>query len=113
MGEVKHGLSGTRIKRIYYNMHSRCENTNTPKYKNHGGRGIKICDEWHGGEGLVNFYNWAMANGYTEDLTLDRIDNDGDYCPENCQWVDFATQNRNKRDNVFVTINGVTKVVED
>ena len=108
-----HGLSRTRIKRIYYDMHSRCENPNTPKYENHGGRGIKICDEWSGENGLVNFYNWAMENGYNDKLTIDRINNDGDYEPSNCKWTDYTTQNKNKRDNVYITINGVSKVVED
>lgn len=110
---AKHGLSGTRIKRIYYNMHSRCENPNTPKFKNHGGRGIKVCDEWSGENGLVNFYNWAMSNGYKEDLTIDRIDDDGDYEPSNCQWADYRTQNFNKRNNRFVTIDNVAKTVTE
>lgn len=108
-----HGLSKSRIKRIYYNMHSRCENANTPKFKNHGGRGISICKEWSGENGLIEFYNWAIKNGYNDNLTLDRIDNDGNYEPSNCRWVDFATQNRNKSDNVYVTIDGITKVIED
>lgn len=108
-----HGLSKTRIKRIYYNMHSRCENPNTPKFKNHGGRGIKICKEWSGRGGLSRFYAWAIENGYTDELTIDRIDNDGDYEPSNCQWADYNAQNRNKRDNIYITINGVAKIVED
>lgn len=108
-----HGLSRTRIKRIYYNMHSRCENPNTPKYENHGGRGISICKEWSGGNGLVNFYNWAIKNGYDDNLTIDRIDNDGNYEPSNCHWVSYDVQNRNKRDNIYITINGVSKVIED
>lgn len=108
-----HGLSGSRIKRIYYNMHSRCENPNTPKYENHGGRGIKICKEWSGKNGLINFYNWALQNGYEDNLTIDRIDNDKDYEPSNCRWTDYNSQNRNKRDNVYITINGISKVVED
>lgn len=108
-----HGLSGSRIKRIYYNMHSRCENPNTPKYENHGGRGICICKEWSGKNGLTNFYNWAMKNGYQDNLTIDRIDNNGNYEPTNCRWTDYNSQNRNKRDNVYITINGVSKVVED
>lgn len=110
---VKHGLSHTRIKRIYYNMRSRCYNPNTPKFKNHGGRGIKVCDEWMGEYGLVNFYNWAMQNGYDESLTIDRINNDGDYSPDNCRWVNYSEQNRNTRRNHEVTINGVTKLMTD
>lgn len=109
----KHGLSNTRIKKIYYNMRSRCYNENTPKYKNHGGRGIGMCDEWLGKNGLINFYNWSMSNGYSEELTLDRIDNDGNYEPNNCRWTNYGEQNRNKRDNVYITINGVTKIMQD
>lgn len=94
-------------------MHSRCENPNTPKYENHGGRGIGICEEWSGKNGLTNFYKWAMENGYQANLTIDRIDNDGNYEPSNCRWTDYDSQNRNKRDNVYITINGISKIVED
>lgn len=110
---VKHGLSHTRIKRIYYNMHSRCNNPNVPKYENHGGRGISVCNEWSGKDGLANFYNWAINNGYDENLTLDRIDNDGNYEPSNCRWADYMTQNRNLRTNRYFTINGETKIASD
>ena len=109
----KHGLSGTRIKRVYYNMHSRCENPNTPKFYNYGGRGIKVCDEWSGENGLINFYNWAMINGYSEDLTLDRIDDDGNYEPSNCRWINYETQNLNKRNNRLITIDGKTQTVTE
>ena len=106
---TKHNLSHTRINKIYCNMKSRCYNPNTSKYKNHGGRGIIVCDEWLGKDGLIRFYNWAINNGYSENLTLDRIDNDGDYSPENCRWADYITQNYNRRCNVTFTINGETK----
>lgn len=111
--KIKHGLSRTRIKRIYYDMHSRCENPNTPKFKNHGGRGIKICKEWSGENGLVNFYNWAIDNGYKEDLTIDRVDNDGDYEPNNCRWSDYKTQNLNNRANRYITVGDETKTVSE
>lgn len=102
--QTKHNLSHTRIKRIYYNMRSRCYNSNTPKYNNHGGRGIKVCDEWLSENGLVKFNDWAMNNGYDENLTLDRINNDGNYEPNNCRWVDYNTQNYNRRVNRIFTI---------
>ena len=111
--QTKHGLSGTRIKRIYYNMLSRCYNPKTPKFKNHGGRGIKVCDEWLGENGFINFVNWAMSNGYDEELTLDRIDNDGDYSPDNCRWADEETQHKNRRITLYIEYNGEKKTVQE
>ena len=106
-----HGLSKGRLKRIYYNMRSRCLNPNTPKFHNYGGRGITICDEWM--SGLQVFVEWALNNGYDEKLTLDRIDPDGNYEPSNCRWVDIKTQNYNKRDNRLFEINGDAKTAEE
>jgi hypothetical protein len=81
-------------------MKNRCYNKNSPDYKNYGGRGIKICDEWL--NDFTAFNKWAFENGYDENApklacTIDRINNDLGYSPENCRWVDIATQNRNKR----------------
>lgn len=75
-------------------MRQRCRNPNNPKYKRYGGRGIKICQEW---ETICGFRDWAFNNGWEEGLTIDRIDNDGDYCPENCRWVTAAENSRKKR----------------
>ena len=111
--KTKHGLSHTRIKRIYDNMLSRCYNPKTPKFKNHGGRGIKVCDEWLGENGFINFVNWAMSNGYDEELTLDRIDNDGDYSPDNCRWADEETQHKNRRITLYIEYNGEKKTVQE
>ena len=110
---TKHGLSGTRIKRIYYNMLSRCYNENFPKFKNHGGRGIKVCDEWLGENGFINFVNWAMSNGYDEKLTLDRINNDGDYSPDNCRWANEEIQHKNRRITLYIEYNGEKKTVQE
>lgn len=113
---TKHGLSpreGTRLKRIYYNMKSRCYNPNTPKYKNHGGRGIGICKEWLCENGIENFYKWSINNGYDEKLTLDRIDNNGDYEPSNCRWTTYEEQNFNRRNSRLFTINGETKTAKE
>ena len=74
-----------------------------------GGKGIKVCDEWKHIEGFVNFYNWAMSNGYSKDLTLDRIDNEKDYCPENCRWSTLKEQSNHRTNNVFYTYKGKTK----
>jgi hypothetical protein len=97
---TKHGLSRTRLYRVFSDMKLRCYNPNSPDYKNYGGRGITICNEWL--QDFTAFYKWAYKNGYDENAkkmqcTIDRIDNNKGYSPANCRWVDVATQNRNKR----------------
>lgn len=91
----KHGLYKSRIYQIYYGMLQRCYNTKNIKYDVYGGRGISVCDNWK--NDFKNFYVWASNNGYNENLTLDRIDNDGNYCPENCRWTSKAVQSANRR----------------
>lgn len=93
----KHELSHTRIYGIWKNMVARCFCENTEAYINYGGRGITICDEWLGEKGIKNFYNWAINNGYKDELTIDRIDVNGNYEPSNCRWSDWETQCYNKR----------------
>lgn len=78
-------MSGTRIYKTWYNMKARCYNEHDSKYKFYGGKGIKVCDEWK--NDFNAFYTWAMANGYTDELTIDRIDSTKDYCPKNCRWI--------------------------
>lgn len=107
----KHGLSNTRVYSAWHHMKQRCYSPNCKAYKDYGGRGIKICSEWL--EDFRSFYNWAINSGYKEDLTIDRIDVNGNYEPSNCRWVDDFTQRRNKRNNQYITINGNKKVLND
>lgn len=107
-----HGLSKTRLYRIWCCMKNRCYNKNNVGYHNYGGRGIRVCDEWLGENGFQNFYVWAIANGYTDELTLDRIDVNSDYSPCNCRWATAKEQLNNTRCNVTVEYNGETKTLK-
>lgn len=100
------GYTQTRLYRSWTGMRSRCNDPNCPDYRNYGGRGITVCDEWN--EYFITFAEWAIDNGYRDGLTIDRIDNDKGYCPGNCRWVDRLAQNNNRRDNRKLTLNGVT-----
>lgn len=84
-----------RLYCIWKAMRARCNNKNTSGYKHYGGRGIKVCKEWN--ESSIPFIEWALNNGYKDGLTIDRKDSDGDYCPENCRWVNWSVQARNKK----------------
>lgn len=106
---TRHGGCGTRLYGIWFDMRQRCNWEKSTSWANYGGRGIRVCDEWQAD--FVPFRDWALANGYRDDLTLDRIDVDGNYCPENCRWADLDEQNNNKRTCLYATIGGVTKSV--
>ena len=99
-----HGLSNTRLFRIWRGIKTRCNNSNSPEYNRYGARGIKVCQEWL--DDFMNFYNWAMSNNYSDDLTIDRIDVNGDYCPDNCRWATPSEQANNKRNNRIVEYKG-------
>lgn len=86
-GQLKHGLSEDKIYKLWKGIKARCNNQNTKSYKNYGGRGVKLCDEWCD---FMNFYNWVILNGYRDGLKIDRINNDGDYEPSNCAFVTNA-----------------------
>lgn len=107
VGNPKHGLKGTRIYRIYKHMINRCYRENDPAYKDYGGRGITVCKAWR--DDIVDFYKWAVKNGYADNLTLDRTDNNKGYSPKNCRWVDVKTQANNRRSNIMITHDGRTQ----
>lgn len=105
-----HGMSYTRLHRTWDGMKARCFNSNHHKYKDYGGRGITVCDEWR--NSFEAFRDWAISNGYSETLTIDRIDVDGNYCPENCRWATAEVQMNNMRTNKLLTFNGETHTQE-
>lgn len=96
------------INVTWYNMMQRCYNETQKYYARYGGRGIKVCDEWHIFE---NFKFWALNNGYKRELTLDRIDNNGNYDPDNCRFVDRVVQANNRKNNRIETYKGVTDTI--
>ena len=102
-------VGGTRLYSIWQGIKSRCYNEHNARYDRYGGRGIKVCDEWR--NDFVNFYNWAIKNGYSADLTIDRINNDGDYCPENCHWATAKEQCNNRSTNILIKIGNATKTL--
>ena len=123
-----HGLSKSRLYRIWRGMNDRCFNEKSHAYSNYGGRGITICDEWIGEQGLLCFIDWANQNGYSDDLSIDRINVNGNYEPSNCRWADDETQLENRRPRsewkkreyknkrkrrVIWTIDGITKPARD
>lgn len=101
-GAITHGETNTRLYMIWGRMRERCGN-NKSDYKRYAGRGIKICDEWHKYEA---FAQWARENGYNDTLSIERIDNDGDYCPENCKWIPRRLQARNRGTTLWVDYQG-------
>lgn len=113
MRATKHGMCNERLYGILHSMTGRCYNKNNAAYNYYGGRGIKVCDEWLGENGFQNFYNWAMTNGYDENLSIDRINNDGPYAPWNCRWATAGEQSRNKRNNRWIEYNGECHIMKD
>lgn len=106
---ITHGESRTRIYTIWGNMINRTSNKKNKDYKNYGGRGITVCEEW---KDYLTFKKWALENGYSDTLTLDRIDNDKGYYPGNCRWADEETQNNNKQQSRKLEYKGKIKSVE-
>lgn len=102
-----HGKSQTRLYGIWASMKSRCTNPKIPDYRNYGMRGISVCQEW--AKSFEKFYAWAVSNGYSDELTIDRIDNNGNYCPENCRWSSKKEQDNNRRRCLLFEYHGKTQ----
>jgi hypothetical protein len=105
-GNKTHGMSRTRIYRIWSGMKGRCCRPSSSGYNDYGGRGITICDEWK--NDFTSFYSWAIENGYNDSLSIDRIDVNGNYEPNNCRWATQHEQRINQR-QISITYNGETK----
>ena len=99
-----------RLHRIWTQMRQRCENPKNHAYEYYGGRGISVCPEW---QDIEVFKKWALENGYQKDLTIDRIDSNGNYCPENCRWSNRQEQSNNTRRNKYITYQGCTQSLAD
>lgn len=108
---TKHGESKRKLYYVWNDMKSRCADANAAPYKDYGGRGISVCDEWV--SSYKAFRDWAVENGYADGLTLDRIDVNGDYTPCNCRWVTMKIQSNNKRNNRIVEYNGQSHTVSE
>lgn len=105
---LKHGMSKTRLWNIWCGMKDRCNRPNNLDYPHYGGRGIKVCEAW--ADDFNSFRGWAISNGYQDDLTIDRINNDGDYCPENCRWATRKEQTRNRKITKTISIAEIAEI---
>lgn len=107
----KHGKSGSNLNWIWRSMKARCYNHKNKDYKNYGGRGIEVCDSWK--RDFSSFMEWSVSNGYREGLSIDRIDGDKNYCPENCRWTTAKAQANNTRANRKISFGGETHTVSE
>lgn len=110
----KHGYAGKTKERLYntwLNIKQRCLNSNNPKYHIYGGKGVSIYSEWK--DDFIKFKDWALSNGYSDNLTIDRIDVDGNYEPSNCRWITNKEQQNNRSNNVFIEYKGMTKTLQE
>lgn len=108
---TKHGKRNTRLYHIWSGMKDRCNNPRNIGYNLYGGRGIKVCEEWS--QDFMAFYQWASENGYTDKMTIDRIDANGNYYPENCRWETQKAQQNNRRNNHVISFNGGTHTLTE
>lgn len=107
---TKHGGTKTPLFRRWSNMFTRCYNPHATNFKDYGGRGISVCDEWRD---FAKFAEWALNSGFDESLSIDRINPNGDYCPENCRWVDAKAQANNRRSTREISFEGETKSISE
>ncbi len=105
MAKTIHGMCNSRLYRIWSGMKQRCTNPNTINYKSYGAKGVSVCTEW---QDFKNFYAWAIANGYADNLTIDRVDNNGNYEPSNCCWATNKAQQNHTSYTRLHTYNGET-----
>jgi hypothetical protein len=113
-GNRKHGMSNTKIYGVWSGIIYRCENKNCHDYKWYGARGIRMCNEWR--NDFIIFYAWALHNGYKEGLTIDRINGDLGYCPDNCRWIPQSEQHetqKKKHNEIFVTYENTVYTLAD
>lgn len=106
-----HGLINTPMYTVWCSMKERCYNKHDKSYKNYGARGITVCDDWL--HSYPTFYEWAIKSGYEKGLSIERIDNDKGYSPDNCKWADKTEQSRNRRNVIQVTYKGETKCLAE
>ena len=111
MKNVKHHLTNHPLYSVWINMKGRCYNPNDKSFKDYGGRGIRVCDEWI--NNFIAFYEWSMTNGYKKNLSIDRIDVNGNYEPSNCRWATIDVQSNNKRNTIFIEFNGKPYVLSE
>lgn len=109
----KHGMTKTRLHRIWQRMIRRCCDKNEISFKWYGAKGVTVCDEWLGENGFVHFRDWSIKNGYTDELSIDRIDCSKGYSPNNCRWATRKQQDRNKSNSLMYEVNGKTKNLAD
>lgn len=109
LANKKHGMFGTRIYGIWADMKKRCLDERDRAYKHYGGRGISVCEDWYDFE---KFYEWAKMSGYNDTLTLDRMNVNGNYTPDNCKWTTWKEQQNNRRSSRMITYNGETKTLK-
>lgn len=105
-----HGKTNTRLHRIWISMRQRCNDPHHKAYRHYGGKGVTVCNEWND---FQSFYNWAMENEYRDNLTIDRIDSNGNYCPENCRWATMKEQQNNRSNNIRFSIGGQEKTISE
>lgn len=106
-----HGMRHTRIYEIWCGIKKRCYNKNDKNYPKYGGRGISVCEEWKNDFSI--FFSWAISHGYKDNLTIDRINNNGNYEPNNCRWITHAEQQRNRTNNIFIEKDGIKKTLSE